>query len=411
MTRGVFAPPAGGALSGSWLVLSVLTEATSEFVNHTTPDTFWVAVCERAKWIVPCRRMCAWVLDEDGSIEVAGRFERGRALGPLPGRHAPPSWLTPVVHQNSATWLADATPEGDAAAWLVGEPRPQVLAAPLVHRGQILGVLLFAIGHIEDGDRDVVRICAAMYAAQVTLAFSLINATKDLARAKLAAEASNHAKSAFLAGMSHELRTPLNAILGYAELLGEGLVEAQDLADLACIRTAGQHLLSLVDEVLDLARVESGDFEAERRTIDVLPMLRELARAVRLRAAERRQQVVVVGADGTIRSDPKRLRQILLNLLGNATKYAVPGTIRLGVAWSGGATLYVEDEGPGMSDAQIAQAFTPFTQLGRTSDGVGLGLSICERLSAALGITLSVQSRVGEGTRFSLQLGDERPAE
>jgi PAS domain S-box-containing protein len=227
----------------------------------------------------------------------------------------------------------------------------------------------------------------------------------DLALARDQALAGDQAKSAFLMSMSHELRTPLNAILGYGELLLEAAgcsTEAQ--ADLQRILSAGRHLLTLVDDVLDLARVEAGKVFVHDDALDVVALLTEAAEGVRLRAAARGQRVEVRGDGGVVRSDRRLLHQILLNLLGNAVKYAVPGTIVVGVEWDDVPTLFVEDEGPGLDESEIQRVFQPFVQLAPHSAGVGLGLAISRHLAAALGGELFADSAPGRGSRFGLRL-------
>ncbi|MCB9685532.1 MAG: PAS domain-containing sensor histidine kinase [Alphaproteobacteria bacterium] len=230
----------------------------------------------------------------------------------------------------------------------------------------------------------------------------LDRAARELAKARDEAKAANTAKSTFLAGISHELRTPLNAILGYSELLEEVLV-GEESHDATRIHLAGRQLLELVDDLLDLARIEAGRVEVVLEPVDLREVLEDVADTLQLKAMASEQRIEIVGEPVTLSSDRRRLRQIVLNLAGNATKYAVPGRIVLGSSGGEHPTLWVEDEGPGIGPDQLERLFQPYTQLGEGAGGVGLGLSICRGLASLLGGDLQVRSAVGEGTRFTLR--------
>ncbi|MEZ4319986.1 MAG: PAS domain-containing sensor histidine kinase [Myxococcota bacterium] len=226
-------------------------------------------------------------------------------------------------------------------------------------------------------------------------------AVRDLRDARDQALAADRAKSAFLAGMSHDLRNPLNAILGYSELVEESVDDPVIEADLQRIQSAGRHLLSLVDDVLDLARIEAGAIQVSVEDVDPEDLLLEVVSTARLRAAKRGIDLRVECDGYPLRSDRHRLLQILTNLVGNAVKYAVPGRVTLGAV---GGHLYVEDEGPGLDAAQQALVFEPFQRLHQHGEGAGLGLALCRRFAEALGGTLSVTSAPGQGSRFTLEL-------
>ncbi len=230
---------------------------------------------------------------------------------------------------------------------------------------------------------------------------------RDLEMARDQAMAADQAKSAFLAGMSHELRTPLNAILGYSDLLTDEVEDPDVLADLAKIRSSGIHLLGLVDEVLDLARVESGEVLLSMEPFPVRPVLQEVVESVRMRATAAGHDLVlrVEGAEPMAYGDPRRVLQVLLNLVVNAIKYADPGEIVVGEERVDGSTvLYVRDQGPGLTPHQQDRIFHSFRQLHTTGDGVGLGLAISRRLAEAMGGRLEVTSAPGEGSCFCLCL-------
>ncbi len=235
--------------------------------------------------------------------------------------------------------------------------------------------------------------------------------------ARDAAEAADRAKSAFLAHMSHELRTPLNAVIGYTELLQEEATERGIGGfehDLTKIRAAGSHLLALVSEVLDLARIESGGTRLARVTFEVTPLVTEVVDSV-VSAACRQNNVVRVLVDPGVdrmTADAVRLKQVLLNLVSNACKFTHDGTITIDVrperdanaAWT---VFVVRDTGVGIAAEDLPRLFGEFTQIqsaSRPHEGVGLGLAISRRLCALMGGTIDVHSELGKGTTFTVRL-------
>ena len=245
--------------------------------------------------------------------------------------------------------------------------------------------------------------------------------THQLELARDAAEAANASKSQFLANMSHELRTPLNAIIGYSDLLIEEAeeLEAQDLVpDLDKIRSSGKHLLGLINDVLDLSKIEAGKMEMSLETFEVRDVVNAVAAMVRP-LVEKNGNVLEVVMDediGTMHSDLTRVRQILLNLLSNASKFTSKGTVTLTVTredvkrreW---IVFSVRDTGIGMTQEQLSRLFRPFTQADpsttRKYGGTGLGLSISQRLSRLMDGTISVVSEPGMGSIFTVRLPAE----
>jgi|GEM_PF-2016702 len=237
------------------------------------------------------------------------------------------------------------------------------------------------------------------------------------------AEAANRAKSEFLANMSHELRTPLTAILGYADLLNDnGTAEAPSAAlarsELAgTILRNGEHLLSIINDVLDISKIESGDMTVEHIAVDVQVLVGDVVSLLAGKAAAKDIEIQCEFASAmpaSVQSDPVRLKQILVNLIGNAVKFTLAGTIKLSVecavhnASAAKLTFAISDTGIGMSSAQIGRLFVPFAQADSTTTrrfgGTGLGLAICKRLCEMLGGDITVHSREGEGSTFTASI-------
>jgi len=233
-----------------------------------------------------------------------------------------------------------------------------------------------------------------------------------LEEARDAAESASQAKSRFLAHMSHELRTPLNAILGYAQILkATGETERQRGAA-RTIQQSGEHLLSLITDILDLSRIEAGKLDLAPRPVDLRQMICGVADMIAVRAQEKDvgfHWAVASDVPRGILADDKCLRQVLINLLGNAVKFTDRGEVRLqvGVLSTGGGEVQlrfdVRDTGVGIATDKLQAIFEPFEQAGdlaQRAGGTGLGLSISRRLAEAMGGSLQVESTLGVGSRF-----------
>ncbi|MCB9677830.1 MAG: response regulator [Alphaproteobacteria bacterium] len=240
-------------------------------------------------------------------------------------------------------------------------------------------------------------------------------AVETVKRAHEQADAANQAKSQFLANMSHELRTPLNAIIGYAELLGEELLEAHQRDDLDRIRGAGRHLLGLINGILDLSKVEAGKMELRLEDVDVNALVNDVVDTIRPRIEAQGLRFPVSNdhEGGTVRLDPQKTRQILLNLLSNASKFTEKGEIRLDIeSWKRDGMPWlrftVADTGIGMDEVQANRIFEPFAQADESTSrrygGTGLGLSITRAFTRMMGGEIHVDSKPGRGTAFTVEL-------
>jgi PAS domain S-box-containing protein len=237
-----------------------------------------------------------------------------------------------------------------------------------------------------------------------------IDRQQELRSARDKADAANKAKSEFLSGMSHELRTPMNAILGFAQLMeGDNSITADQRENLQHISKAGWHLLDLINEVLDLASVESGQSKLELENIDPAAIVMECLSLVSPLVSKKRIAVENnIGRDTpSVCADYLRLKQILINLLSNAIKYnSDGGSLVIDVKCGEDIAICVKDTGIGMTHDQMAKLFEPFTRFGNTErvQGTGIGLSICKKLAERMNGQMLVESIVGQGSVFSVVL-------
>ncbi len=303
--------------------------------------------------------------------------------------------------------------DGTAVALGGGQARRQRF---LTHDGRVLQVAA-SLRTLRDATGQAVATVGALQ--DLTQVLRLREAEREREQAEMA----SRTKSDFMARLSHELRAPLNAILGFAQKLGQAdaggeLDDANRHRSLAQIRQAGWHLLDMVNDVLDLSRMEAGSLRLTLEPVSLADLAQE-AMAMVEAAAQQGQVAMRLSLSpqaDSVQADPVRLRQIVINLLGNAIKYNRPGgrvVLRTRPAGVGEVVIEVEDDGIGMSEAQLGELFTPFNRLGREqpdaagkpgSHGTGIGLVICRKLADLMAGELSVSSTEGAGSLFSLRL-------
>jgi PAS domain S-box-containing protein len=238
-----------------------------------------------------------------------------------------------------------------------------------------------------------------------------IQASEDLRMAEAAARTANEAKNQFLSRMSHELRTPLNAVLGFGQLLQRRLADTEYSDAIRHIVKGGRHLLDLINDVLDIARIESGDMSISTESVAVDDVVAETIELMNPLAEDATVTLhrVAGDPDGHVLADRQRLRQILLNLLSNAIKYNHTGG-NVWVGWTdseGQIALTVRDDGQGVAAEHLDRLFTPFDRLGAEASGVegtGIGLALTRALAEMMGGTITVESTLGQGSTFTLTL-------
>lgn len=236
-------------------------------------------------------------------------------------------------------------------------------------------------------------------------------AEEELRQARAEAEGANRAKSDFLSRMSHELRTPLNSILGFAQILEMGDLSHEDRNSVSYIRSGGEHLLQLINEVLDIARIEAGRMSLSVEPVGLVEVVQEVVDMVRSQAAGRTARIEIAhGGDCHVRADRQRLRQVLLNLLGNALKYGGEGvSIVVGVEAKerGRVRVSVSDTGPGIPASKMGRLFLPFERLGAEEteiEGTGIGLALSKALAEAMEGGVGCESEPGRGSTFWVDL-------
>ena len=326
---------------------------------------------------------------------------------------------------------------------LSNQPK-SVLCTPLIHQGKLIGILYLENNLMTDAftsDRlEVLTLLSSQAAISIEnarLYTDLEEALQNLEtkveqrtlelqennirlqqeiherqRAEEAAEAANRAKSEFLANMSHELRTPLNGILGYTQIFKKykNLTEQQKNG-IGIIHQCGEHLLTLINDILDLSKIEARKMELYPKEFDFPEFINGIYEICRIRAEQKGIELIYATLSPlpqAIQADEKRLRQVLLNLLGNAVKFTEKGSITFKVGYQEGKLRFqVEDTGIGIAQQQLEEIFLPFQQVGeesRKTEGTGLGLAISRQLVELMNASLNVKSTLGEGSIFWFDL-------
>ena len=343
----------------------------------------------------------------------------GRVLTEARTLHIPDFEAEPVEEWSRAMHIQQVT----------GRRHRTMLGTPMLREGQAIGSIVIRRMHVEPfADKQIAAL--ETFADQAVIAIENARLFEQLQEAnRQLAEASQH-KSQFLANMSHELRTPLNAIIGYSEMLQE---EAEDLGteaflpDLRRINGAGKHLLGLINDILDLSKIEAGRMDLYLETFEITQLVQDVAAIVRPLVEKNGNTLIVTCSDdiGTMHADQTKVRQVLFNLLSNAAKFTEHGRIELRVERreprvgdesssplstldSPLVTFAVSDTGIGMTEAQLGRLFEAFSQAEASTrsryGGTGLGLAISRHFCRLMGGDLTVESVHGQGSTFTIRL-------
>jgi signal transduction histidine kinase len=335
----------------------------------------------------------------------------------LPFEAAEGSVLGRAVKQRHPIQVEDVLADPNYT-FLEGQKRAgfrTVLGVPLIREGVPLGAMILMRKTAKPFTAKQIELVTT-FADQAVIAIENVRLFDEIQdKSRQLAEASQH-KSQFLANMSHELRTPLNAIIGVSEMLRED-AEAlkQDLEPLDRVLGAARHLLALINDILDLSKIEAGRMELQLEPFALEPLISNVVKTIEPLAAKNGNQVAVHcdEAIGTLHADQMRLRQALLNLMSNANKFTERGTITVnagqeqedGRDW---VTIAVADTGIGMTLEQTGKLFQEFSQADasttRKYGGTGLGLAISKRFCQMMGGDITVQSEPGQGSTFTIRL-------
>lgn len=386
-----------------------------------------------------------FILEKAGNllIEAYGTVESDvEMLQTIPVQNSqqlPISLINYVARTHENVVLNDASCEGTftADSYIVNQKPKSVLCTPIIHQGKLTGIFYLennlTIGAFTPDRLEVLQLLSSqaaisienarlyndLEAANASLEAKVAERTQQLQeknihlqKAEESAKAANSAKSEFLANMSHELRTPLNGILGYTQILKRQKNLADQQKDgLNVISQCGDHLLTLINDILDLSKIEARKMEIHLSNFHFSQFLEGLAEICNIRAEEKGISLIyepITQLPIAVQGDEKRLRQVLINLLGNAIKFTEKGGVAFKVGYQDGKLRFqVEDTGVGMALEQLQDIFLPFHQVGdanRKVEGTGLGLAISRQLVQMMGGEIKVKSTLGQGSIFWLDL-------
>ena len=407
------------------LLIEVITRAANEATS--AEQAFQIAldrVCAHTGW--PAGQ--GYLLDRSSGelvpsgiwhLDDAQRLEPLRRAGAAAPIAAGDGLVGRVLASGKPAWTADITENtiSTPAGLATGVGVEAVLAFPVLAGGRVVGALAFFTDEPAEPAEPLLQ-AMEQIGTQLGRVVERVQAQERLVVAKEAALGATQAKSDFLANMSHELRTPLNAIVGFTRVVmrrTEGLVPDKQYQNLEKILISAEHLLELINQLLDLSKIEAGKYDLFLENYDISALLQETAVAVQPLAQRNGNRLEVDCAEdlGTMHADKTRMRQVVLNLLSNACKFTEDGAVTLkavrtqidGAAW---LHLTVSDTGIGMTPEEAERVFEAFTQAESAQamrhGGTGLGLTITRRLCQMMGGDIGLTSQPGVGTTFTVRL-------
>ncbi len=426
--------------SNQWLDLNSVTKASqtlageivlSRLLEKMTHIVIENAGAEKGLLLLP--RQNNWFIEAEGHVESKEVFVL-QSLAIEDHSQVPTNLIHYVARTQENVVLSNATAEGNFTqdAYVIKHCPKSVLGMPLLNQGKLTGIL-YLENNLTEGAftpqrLQVLSLLSSQMAISIENSLLYNNLEQKIAertgeleqevverqRAEKAAKVASQAKSDFLSNMSHELRTPLNGILGYAQILRRGKdLEESQVTGLNTIYQSGNHLLTLINDILDLSKIEARKLELYPDTIHFSGFIESISGIIRMRA-EQKDVYFSYEAIGELPTgilvDEKRLRQILINLLGNAIKFTDKGEVTLIVSSVNKVTdnqtlirFEVKDSGVGMTPEQLNKIFLPFEQVGdtkRRAAGTGLGLAISRQLVELMGSEIFVSSEFGKGSHF-----------
>lgn len=366
--------------------------------------------------------LVAVYLTEDGVANLRLKTYAGLDSAPLDTTLLSPGGLPTEVIRRREPIIVSTPPDGARLALRTGVGELAIAAVagfPMAHRDRTMGVLAVAMleplsedkhGFLENAARQL-----SVALSNAALFESVRYQSQRMEQLNQALRRASEAKSQFLASMSHELRTPLNSIIGFTDVMlmsGRDPLTPRQRAALEKVRASGTHLLGLINQVLDLSKIEAGRMEVQAERFPLVPLVHECVAAIEPQAHAKALEVRTTGLESApeIIQDRGKVKQILLNLLSNALKFTPSGWVEVRVAreGEGALSIAVADTGPGIAAEEREAIFEDFRQGGAGSDGsaggTGLGLPISRRLAGLLGGTLTVESAPGRGSVFILRL-------
>ncbi len=427
--------------SGDVLDLATVMKASQAISNEIVLDKLlkklMKTVIENAgaqKGFLILKKAGDWVIEAEGLVDS----DEITTLQSLPIDSKAPQLSAAIVNYVARTQdnvvLNDAVNEGEFTTdpYIIANQPKSLLCTPLLNQGQLNGILYLendlSTGAFTSGRLEILQLLSSQAAISIensklynNLELKVVERTHKLQeeigvrkRAEEAAQVANQAKSTFLANMSHELRSPLNAILGFTQIMTRSQrLEREDQENVGIISRSGEHLLMLINQVLDLSKIEAGRTTLNESNFDLYRLLDDLEDMFRLKADDKKLQLIFEREPSVpqyLCTDELKLRQVLINLLNNALKFTVEGgvSVRISkVASTDKLHFEIEDTGSGVAPEELDQLFEAFGQTAsgkQSQEGTGLGLPISRKFVQLMGGDILVSSQVGRGTTFQFDI-------